>query len=537
MYDLVVNLFIENKTGQAIYNYIHNITVTRKNLLFLIERGIFRQNPEIDSYIIAFNEDINYKYMFDVAEKYVEPKSVLSFLANFWQEQVSNKIYISKPFTNNIITYLELYDYYKWDGAKYFYKTFEILNEEETKNVFYYAYILLKNFTDYTVNIIEDTFNLIANMIYYDGRGEYINDYVHFHDVFLNANFKIRENANDQGLNRDTNKYEVEKRIARALLYYDLIEQDEDHIKILLRIVSKPLQSDISRFLKKNVTRKIDYSQVIDVHENQRDKKTTEALSEFMKEQITAKEVDKYFNEFWEARNNLTENQKNALLRVLGVDDDLKDSVRNVKDFGGLLTQTISFYDIIIDPKEFIARMWKFASFYDAKENLKLSVQLAIINSLQGTVGNKRVVCNPGKIQQLVVSILQGRFKMKNGKYVDIDGYMYLDEGKENRVIKKEGIKDLGEIHHYLNNFMSQIFSIEETRPKTALALFSEVYKYINNLAHGEVPGYDNVLLEPNKVVFYFCFVTIDNKGVKINPELSIMSNYDDMFSVNDVMG
>lgn len=469
--------------------------------------------------LLIFMIDINWKRCFEFA--LIENNNFEDCI-DFFQE--FNKY---KDLEKSLEIYFLYIDKFDQDGNGLI-RVINMVNKldiDDIKKIFCYASnLLFLGFYNYTINIVEDTFMCLSTMFFKLRGLPHSNDF-YFHNRELDlSHTKIGEG-------------EIEKRVARALLSLTKNKDAQVELKCeyMLKILSADLNNNINYLLINTIYRQQPTRQThVDVHSFDRDKKTKKAISLLIEEPITKKEVNVNFEEFWQARNNLSTEQKNALLRVLGVDDNFREGNRIQGDFGGLLSGNVTFYGINIDPKELIARFWKFASNKEyEKENLKLSVQLALIDSLQNDGKNKNhVVCNPGKIQRLAVSILQGRLKDEKGKYIDIDGY--LNNEDEDKNVNKEYIETYTAIEHYFNNFMSQIFSIEETRPKTVDQLITEILKYIQNLKDGFVPGYGRVYLNPGYVMFYFTMIFVGKNGYQVDPELSIASNYEDMFSVKE---
>lgn len=368
------------------------------------------------------------------------------------------------------------------------------------KQIFIYMTMIISiNFEQVRIDIFEDLFIILAQL----------------HGINLNLTLHNR-----LFLNKITEPFEPAKRVARALLFLNHPSQRGRNLENIFYILSTNLHIPLVAYFIDQPTQNVNiYSQGINVHSGKRDLKTKEAINLLIESwNPTEKDVEKYFNKFWEERHSLNTKQKNALLRVLGVDDNLNLVESGKDEFSGLMTGRITIFDINISPKEFIARFWRFALKSNEPENLKLSIQMGLIDSLQ----TDKVVCNPGKIQRLVVSALQGRLKKEDGTFVDIDGF------SEEIIDKTQEIQNINVIHHYIEPFIGQIFGIEELRPKNITELFDSIFEFIFNMHK------NGINLCSKVVIYYFIFVSIDKNGISLNDKLSIASNYEDMFDVDD---
>lgn len=284
----------------------------------------------------------------------------------------------------------------------------------------------------------------------------------------------------------------------------------------------------------------------VDVHNNNgvRDKATYEAIVEYIKTcNLSPAELKANFEEFWEYKNILPEDKKQDFLRVLGVDEELISKRYSSGDFGGLLNGTISMFAMgnsygSYDPKHLLGYFWNFAKTYvdpnsDSdeyleRENIKYGILSGIISALQHDGDNIKtdgkdkyhVVCNPGKLQRIVSSTLNGRFKI-NGKLVNVD--VDQEELKDER---QEGtyINNIDEIYDNLKQFFHSLYS---NVPKDSEELFLNLFIYIDDLYK------KGIYLDPIYTVFVLMTIQRGMDGLEIKPSLSVFSNFDSVISVD----
>lgn len=475
-------LYLSTSLHQIQFRNIYNFNIKDDDVILLF--SFFPENPDI------YND--------------------LSFLGKI--SGIIDIYNIKTIIPEKLITNAYLYKKFVYFG-NYLFTFFEFIKKtnetyEKLEKILIYTELLLgRDLTIYPINIIEDIFNSLLDLnnitrdnIYYHTRGI---DGIDYND-FVPGN--------------------IDQKVARCLLFLNHVEFN---IRNILYIFSVPLETSlVNKFRQNHIPNLNIYAGVLNVHTGNRDKKTIHALKELIKTwNPSSKDIDKYFNKFWKNRKMLNEKQKEAFLRVLGVDDNLEKINRNLTDFGGLLSSKIIIGGIEIDPREFIARFWRFAVKSDESENLKTSIMMSIINSLQGEREHKYVICNPGKIQQLVVAVLQGRLVDSNGKIIDIDGTERIENIKNGEIIE-----DLNLINSHIQPFISWIFGLEELFPKNISEFFEGLFKYIIELKN------TGIILSPEKVVYSVIMTSINKKGIVINPEMSICGSFEDMFQIEDYL-
>lgn len=485
------DILIVFKQLNNISNYFMLFLLNRyKDTLYILS------NYYYDSYHISLlninleDEEINEFFSIFPNEKH-QDISFLDKISNKHKEQLIINVKLYKKFNHlgeNIFPFFGLlYSYNK--------------SYEELEKMLLYSQLFINN-NDHIIKV-QDIFKAILNL----------------NDIKIPFPFHYIRNLN----NLESGNVEI--KIARALLflnhpnvYHENIIRDTLHILSL-----EPEVELVEYFMNLNTNSNEIYAKPLNVHSGNRDIKTIYALKELIKTwNPSNKDIDKYFKKFWKARKNLNKMQKEAFFRVLGVDDNLEPLERNNNDFGGLLTSKVIIGDIEMDSKEFIARFWRFAVKSDESENLKISIMMSIINSLQGETENKYVVCNPGKIQQLVVAVLQGRLVDSEGKIIDIESEDF------EKIENDEKITDLNIIHLHIQPFISWIFGLKELIPKNISEFLEGLFKYLFEIKH------INLALE--KVIYYVIMISFDKNGIVINENLSITSSFEDMFQVQDYL-
>ena len=187
------------------------------------------------------------------------------------------------------------------------------------------------------------------------------------------------------------------------------------------------------------------YAIGVDVHHIGRDNKTKE-LAQLFEQKIIVNPamIDGYFEDFKTYLNDLETRggkflklvQKAKFTLGLSKDTNRFRPEGRYSDFGSLLgegNEQITSCGIIMPAKEWIARLWFFASTYtdpnakndDQVETERENAKYSMVSSLAAAIetdGHR--VCNPGKIQRLLTGVLQGRME---GANIDIPKLTNLD--------------------------------------------------------------------------------------------------------------
>jgi hypothetical protein len=304
------------------------------------------------------------------------------------------------------------------------------------------------------------------------------------------------------------------------------------------------------------------YKRGINVHSGNRDEKTLEGVNLLFSIQgnLNKDEMEKYFSSFISyAKEKLNEKEIDILNHILGIDiiTGKKVERRQRGDFGGLLEDKILLGKKLINPKELIARFFLFAETYqedcndieekceeiikNERENLKHGTLYGLLKSLQqdneeeqainaeayGERKETHIVCNPGKIQRLVASTLSGRLKDKDGNIFNIE-----DREIKKQEERKERVKNLDEIHQYLQPFINLYMYEEQTRVKNVEEFFDKLYHYVWHLSQGDIAKFGKVDLDMSYVTYYSIFMTMRGNVLYINPSLSLTSHFSDMFDI-----
>ena len=287
----------------------------------------------------------------------------------------------------------------------------------------------------------------------------------------------------------------------------------------------------------------------VDVHDNGgiRDDITYKAITEYIKTcNLTDEQLDDNFNEFWKFKNVLPDDKKEDFLRVLGVDEELIVKRYSRGDFGGLLNGNVSLsamgnYYGEYNPKHILGYFWNFAKTYidpksngnkelieKERDNIKYGILVGIISSLQHdgydikSDGKEKyhVVCNPGKLQRIVLATLNGRFEI-NGKVVSIDQDTNLKEPQEGVFINS-----IDEIYSNLEKFFHSLYS---NTPVDSEELFLNLFVYINDLHK------NGIYLDPIFVVYVIMVIQKGMDGLEIKPSMSTFSNFESIINIDAI--
>ncbi|MES2252769.1 MAG: hypothetical protein V4482_03685 [Pseudomonadota bacterium] len=394
--------------------------------------------------------------------------------------------------------------------------------------------------------------------------------------------------------------------VARALLFM------HGGNRILSQVFEAPLNDEIRLGGMRDIVQGANpYAAGINVHDGQREARTIVAVERLVGDwQPTQEEIDREFDAFLQAvralpkridqlplniqqlrienRNrHLTLQQR--LLTALGVDLNGKRIHQPDRGFGGFLAGSygeVSIGSLHINAREFIARFWHFANSYvpeggsdhsgspaaasvaassGAIETERAIIRTAIMNGLaeglqKDSETTDHVVCDPGKIQRLVMGTINGRLRLANGLLVDIDDIGLVNGAKKAASAEEQGagvgvavmvdapmIANLDEISQYLQPFMDEIMGQEpKDRPQNGNAFFMRLFQYRNALADGHVHFFkgQRINLDPAEVVYYVRMMSpatreggIVRVQAEINPGMSLVEllAYDD-FHVDDYM-
>jgi hypothetical protein len=160
------------------------------------------------------------------------------------------------------------------------------------------------------------------------------------------------------------------------------------------------------------------YEYGMSVHQGERDRYTEATYKSLLKFQcdLDDKAIEESFSEFMNTLENQAQSDKISKIRqTLGLENALEQG------FGGLLNNAYGITSLGLNGMkgdELIGRLWHFASTYTGNEGLsenqrekeRKNAQASIFSALSNCVeSDGHVVCDPGKLQRLAVSVLQGR--------------------------------------------------------------------------------------------------------------------------------
>lgn len=514
--DFILSFIITNT------NYITNLEI-----LDLTEEDFINITKFISSNFFKSKRDVTKKQAKLIFDKIKNNKNLKYFnLLSYKNFNLDDKI--------NILSQLKLYE--KFDHLKH-------------KSL---AFLYFRSLT-YPKKIRNDVMeDIIASFIFKINKDEILKDYIgHNRVIMLNYS-----------------KYDpqfLEKIIKYILISFSLRFPQFNNMQflyILNTIYTFKDFDSLMKFIKQfliaqNINNNI-YTQGVNVHDEQRDQKTENAIFELYQTwNPNEKKIEKYFKKFekYIEKLDLSENKKNDLDRVIYGKD------RKTTDFGGFLTSCTIINGKRVEGKELIARFWRFILKYKEDENLsekdnlkqntskKISKQLSdtetekeienlkhgFIMALLSSVNNQgNVVCDPGKKQRMVVAVLQNRLKA-NGKFIKIDDYF---EDKEDKTQAKEieMIKDFNLIHKYLTPFVNYYMYEKETRIININDFFNKLFKYIIDISENGSQNFGKVDLHVYYVVYYCVMLTMTEDGLIINPNLSLCSNFEDMYDISNYL-
>jgi hypothetical protein len=226
-------------------------------------------------------------------------------------------------------------------------------------------------------------------------------------------------------------------RIARATAEMDRLDMNNIQDRHIVVLIETPLDQPLRNILNDNMAG--NHGHGVNIHSGDRDDRSTQAMALLL-------DAQKDLTINWEEQFNDFEQNIDVVLDIVIQDTQLRlkeaelhresyenvikkrtaDKVRvkqvlgmggvqRVDGFGSLLSARISGYGLRdMHPKEFLGRFWYFASHTEDSLNAKISLMTVIADSIEG---NDHLVCNPGKMQRMIVAVLQGRLKG-----VNIDG-------------------------------------------------------------------------------------------------------------------
>ena len=316
----------------------------------------------------------------------------------------------------------------------------------------------------------------------------------------------------------------------------------------------------IPDYATENIHTKNMYEQGVNVHDTGRDSRTVNIAIEFLKMKFPSDDrILNYYDDF--VQYVITNNLGEKLAPALGV--NLETGINYVYNFpkdynGGLLTHThnkiLTVSNFSSNIKLFFGKLWYFSETYEEQdldeERLiaeRKIIKSGLINALIRCNQNDftdaawsnviksrhdklytryHVICFPGRLQNIVASVLDNRIKDSDGKLLSLEVYNYVEEektGPEEIIPENENLDEIGQ---YLVFFSQTLQDVKVDVPK----FYSELYNYIHNLNNGQISKFAErrVNLNIPSVIYYTIMIAND----KITPELSLVSDYEDMFDI-----
>ena len=314
----------------------------------------------------------------------------------------------------------------------------------------------------------------------------------------------------------------INTRIARYILMRKLLIND---VK-LRNIINIPLNESIFKTISyENITNrhiKNYQNETIDVHDGNRDLETKNALERLI--EIYSTEWDSIdgnligFNQFWEyADKKLLGKDRIKFTRVMGVPLTDEKYERDNNDFSPLLLENTTICGTSFIPRNILSYFWYFINKTEYEsENLKDTMLKAVLSSFQFKNGKYYCICNPGKLQNLVVYILQGRLTNKDGEVINID----LQTFEDNIITDKDEITPV-QCYGLIKPFLDGI----SVKKCTLEGMFRELFNYIYEM---------DIIINIDMIIQVVCLYSEANDGFTIKPELSFASCYEGIFDLDD---
>lgn len=253
------------------------------------------------------------------------------------------------------------------------------------------------------------------------------------------------------------------------------------------------------------------------------DREVGNTIDEYTGELDKDKIVELVKEVFEHARLNLSYDESLKFFRAIGYDYDMVIVSRKEDDFKGFLREQINLDIRFFDSKLVLAYLWRYAKTHH--EDLRDSLIGALVNSIQKKLkknedGSTREieysVCNDGKLQNMVVAVLQGRLILPSGELV------IIDKIKEEKKKKETRKYDPAQIFHEIKPYIDYITA---STCRSSNEFFKGLFQYAfgNNLSE--------YMFEIVEAVSIYAE---DIHGFNINHELSIANCYEGMFDTTD---
>ena len=515
---------IENYKDVKYLHYLYFIftIIKNKKIITKIYEIILKSPTEIKNLYVLFNNNCNKEIrsiLIDIIIFYYKSDYKSNYLLSY-QNEIDLLKTIKKYFIyiktygiimdmqdicnvhDSLFDYLTIMSYTKYDKKllKTIFNTlkpnfikkyniFKYYNEHEKndliikydcKEIFIIINAICRNLVIFDTYLMNDLFELFMFIL----NPQYPHPKLDVLEIFETDSLYIKSNKN--------NKNCILKNIIKFLIYNESTET------FFLNLTKFIIYGDDSSNL--TYSQKL-YERGVNVHHNDRDSKTNEAI-DILIEQTSFLDHEKYYKKFIKYIENIEEVKRQIVQKVLFGEN------RTSKDFEGFFEKDVVYENF--SGKEIIAKFWYFIKKYEnKKENLEDSFVNAILESYQ----DDNVVCNPGKIQRMVSRILQGRLEDKCGIKINIDF-------TEKKLKENKQITDYYEIQKILVPFINMYLYEESTRIKNWYDFIIKLFEFIKDMDN------EGIFLSYKCTLYYVCFISNTN-DLKVNPELSIMSVFD----------
>jgi hypothetical protein len=270
------------------------------------------------------------------------------------------------------------------------------------------------------------------------------------------------------------------------------------------------------------------YAAGINVHHGDRDRRTADAFKKLWDTQgaLSCEDINANYREFRDYLDTQKESVKADVMRVL--DNNVSS------EWGGLLKGRVTTAGLDTTGQELLARLWAFACTGDEQENKKI----AIITALKNSIDRGAVVCNPGKLQRLATSVLQGYLP---GVNIDGEGFVPATMAEAAPMAGAGGPRhepvvvaeapapeplNIIRNHKEIEGCLKPLLSKFAVRVPALNDFFKEIIEYVGRLRFGEIPGADRVHLDLKEVLQML--IIGEGDGLSLASSLSGMFNVDD---------
>lgn len=248
---------------------------------------------------------------------------------------------------------------------------------------------------------------------------------------------------------------------------------------------------------------------------------------------LTMVKIDQYVKEFFEyARVNLSYEESKNFFRVMGYDFNFDEYPKRKDDFSGFLCDKHYLDVCCMNGRVILAYLWEYAVINSLKEEILFVTKSFIQSDSYKTNGKliekDYVVCNEGKLQRFVVALLQGRYKLPDGKFVQIDDEEEMQKLVDRVTPLKRNDENVritpAEAFDKVRDFIQGILLLP---PADANGFFKELFQYIfmNNLE-------DHTF----EIIECLSLYSETKQGFILNPSLAIANIFERMFLTSDYM-